>query len=50
MLEQEAMFKGEKLYAKVVRSLEESSRQYVIHFTSVPSGMRAWLDRHFPKH
>ena len=50
MLQQEAMFPGEELYAKVIRSLEESSLQYIIHFTSVPAGMRAWLDRHFSKH
>jgi adenylate cyclase len=43
MLEQEAAAKGEELYAKVVRSLDESSNRYVIHFTSVPSRMRAWL-------
>jgi adenylate cyclase len=50
MLEQEAGFQGEELYAKVVRSLKESPQQYVIHFTSVPPGMRAWLDRHFSTH
>jgi adenylate cyclase len=45
MLEQEAVAKGEELYAKVIRSLDDSSHSYVIHFTWVPSGMRAWLDR-----
>jgi adenylate cyclase len=50
MLEQEAVFTGEELYAKVVRPLEESSQQYVIHFTSVPPGMRAWLDRLLSTH
>jgi adenylate cyclase len=33
----------EELYAKVVRAVDESSRRYLIHFTSVPSGIRAWL-------
>ncbi len=50
MLEQKAMFQGEELYAKVIRALNGSPRQYVIHFTSVPAGMRAWLDRHFSTH
>ncbi len=50
MLEQAEVFPGEELYAKVIRTLQESSQQYVIHFTSVPSGLRAWLDRHFAKH
>jgi adenylate cyclase len=45
MLEQEAVFQGEELYAKVLRPLEESSQLYIIHFTSVPPGLRAWLDR-----
>jgi adenylate cyclase len=45
MLEQEAMFQGEELYAKVLRPLDESSQHYVIHFTSVSPGLRAWLDR-----
>jgi adenylate cyclase len=45
MLEQEALFAGEELYAKVVRPLQESPQQYIIHFTSVPPGIRAWLDR-----
>jgi hypothetical protein len=44
MVEQEAVFAGEELYAKVVRSFDLSAQQYVIHFTSVPAGMRAWLD------
>lgn len=45
MLQPEAVSKGEELYAKVVRALDESSQRYVIHFTSVSSGMRAWLDQ-----
>jgi adenylate cyclase len=45
MLQLEAASKGEELYAKVVRSLDEPSHRYVIHFTSVSSGMRAWLDQ-----
>jgi adenylate cyclase len=49
VLRQEAMFPGEELYAKVIRFLDESSLQYVIHFTSVPARMRAWLDGHFSK-
>ena len=35
--------KPEELYAKVVQLLDESSRRYVIHFTSIPPKMRAWL-------
>jgi adenylate cyclase len=50
MLKQEAMFPGEELYAKVIRFVDESSLQYVIHFTSVPARMRAWLDGHFATH
>jgi adenylate cyclase len=50
MLAQEAMFPGEELYAKVTRFLDDSSQQYVIHFTSVPAGMRAWLDQHCAKY
>jgi adenylate cyclase len=50
MLAQEAMFPGEELYAKVTRALDEPSLQYVIHFTSVPAAIRAWLDGHFSKH
>jgi hypothetical protein len=34
-----------ELYAKVIRPLEESSKRYLIHFTSISSRMRAWLDR-----
>jgi adenylate cyclase len=34
-----------ELYAKVIRPLEESSRRYLIHFTSIPPGMRTRLDR-----
>jgi adenylate cyclase len=45
MLQLEVGSNREDLYAKVVRSLDESSNRYVIHFTSIPSGMRAWLDR-----
>jgi adenylate cyclase len=37
--------KSEELYAKVVQSLDESSKRYIIHFTSIPPGMRAWLHR-----
>ncbi|MCK9378023.1 MAG: adenylate/guanylate cyclase domain-containing protein, partial [Syntrophobacterales bacterium] len=32
-------------YAKVIKLLDESSRRYLIHFTSVPPGMVAWLHR-----
>jgi adenylate cyclase len=45
ILQPEAVSPGKELYAKVVRSLDESSHRYVIHFTSVSSGMRAWLDQ-----
>lgn len=34
-----------ELYAKVIGPLAESGRRHVIHFTSVPPGVRAWLDR-----
>ncbi|MGO9622479.1 MAG: adenylate/guanylate cyclase domain-containing protein [Desulfobaccales bacterium] len=37
--------KSEELYAKVVQSLDESSRRYIIHFTSISPAMRAWLYR-----
>jgi hypothetical protein len=37
--------KPEELYAKVVQLLDESSNRYVIHFTSIPPKMRAWLRR-----
>ncbi len=37
--------KSEELYAKVVQVLDGSSKRYVIHFTSIPPGMRAWLHR-----
>jgi adenylate cyclase len=50
MLKQEALFQGEELYAKVIRCLDDSSLQYVIHFTSVPGRLRAWLDRHCATH
>jgi adenylate cyclase len=34
-----------KLYAKVIRQLDEPSERYIIHFTSVPPGMQARLHR-----
>jgi adenylate cyclase len=34
-----------EVYAKVIRVLDESSKRYVIHFTSVPPDIRAWFDR-----
>jgi adenylate cyclase len=34
-----------ELYAKVIRPVEDSSERYLIHFTSVPPGMRARLDQ-----
>jgi len=34
-----------ELYAKVIRPLEESSRRYLIHFTSVPPAVRARLNQ-----
>jgi class 3 adenylate cyclase len=34
-----------ELYAKVIRPLDESCKRYLIHFTSVPPGMRARLHR-----
>jgi adenylate cyclase len=37
--------KSEELYAKVVQVLDGASKRYVIHFTSIPPGMRAWLHR-----
>lgn len=37
--------KSEELYAKVVQVLDGASERYVIHFTSIPPGMRAWLHR-----
>lgn len=37
--------KSEEVYAKVVQPLDEASRHYVIHFTSIPPGTRAWLHR-----
>jgi adenylate cyclase len=45
MLHLEAVPNPEDLYAKVIRALDQSSHRYVIHFTSVSSNMRAWLDR-----
>lgn len=38
-----------ELYAKVLRSLDESTHRYLVQFTSVPPGVRAWLDRVAPK-
>ena len=35
----------EELYAKVIRPLDRSSKQYLIHFTSIPPGAKAWLSR-----
>ena len=34
-----------ELYAKVIRRLDESCKRYLIHFTSVPPGIRARLHR-----
>jgi adenylate cyclase len=34
-----------ELYAKVIRPIDEASNRYLIHFTSVPTGMRARLQR-----
>ena len=34
-----------EVYAKVMHPLDESERRYVIHFTSVPPGVRAQLHR-----
>lgn len=34
-----------ELYAKVIRALDESRNRYIIHFTSVSPGMRAWLQK-----
>jgi len=34
-----------ELYAKVIRPFDESSDRYLIHFTSVPPGVRARLNR-----
>ena len=34
-----------ELYAKVLRPVGESGNRYLIHFTSVPPGVRARLDR-----
>jgi len=36
---------SEEVYAKVVQPLDEASRRYVIHFTSIPPGIRARLHR-----
>jgi adenylate cyclase len=45
LLQLETGVAGEDLYAKVVRSLDESGNRYIIHFTSVPTEMKAWLHR-----
>ena len=37
--------KSEEVYAKVVQPLDEASRRYVIHFTSIPPAIRAWFHR-----
>ncbi len=37
--------KSEEIYAKVMQPLDESANRYVIHFTSVPPGLRGWLQR-----
>src|SRR5512140_669970 len=37
-----------ELYAKVLRSFDESTNRYLIQFTSAPPGVRAWLDRVAP--
>jgi adenylate cyclase len=34
-----------ELYAKVIRAIDESPGRYIIHFTSVPPGMLARLER-----
>jgi adenylate cyclase len=34
-----------ELYAKVIRPLDEPGNRYIIHFTSVPPGVRVRLDR-----
>ena len=34
-----------ELYAKVLRPFDESGNRYLIHFTSVPPGVRARLNR-----
>jgi len=34
-----------KMYAKVMYHLDDSGKRYLIHFTSVPSGMQAQLHR-----
>ena len=34
-----------ELYAKVIRSFDESGNRHLIHFTSVPPGVRARLER-----
>jgi hypothetical protein len=34
----------QEMYAKVIRAYDERSKSYIIHFTSVPTGLRARLD------
>jgi adenylate cyclase len=34
-----------ELYAKVLRPVHESPNRYLIHFTSIPPGMKAWLSQ-----
>jgi hypothetical protein len=48
MLRFEAETGGEEapeLYAKVIRLFDDSENRYLIHFTSVPPGMRVRLQR-----
>ena len=47
MVRLEAEVDGEEapeFYAKVIRALDESRNRYLIHFTSVSPGARAWLN------
>jgi hypothetical protein len=43
--QEEAGEEAPELYAKVIRPLDEASNRYLIHFTSVPPGIQARLDR-----
>ena len=48
MLQFEEKIEGEEaaeLYAKVLRPIDESSNRYLIHFTSIPPGIKAWLSK-----
>jgi adenylate cyclase len=36
---------AQEMYAKVIRSYDESFKSYIIHFTSIPAGLRARFDR-----